>query len=98
MGEINWNEESHRWLRDIYEFIAEDNPQAAFRTVEGIEQRVQYLASFPELGWRFPNSNRHVRIILYGHYRIAYLVHDNNDDVSILGIFHTSLDITKYQL
>ena len=49
------------------------------------------------MGWRFLNSNRHVRIILYGHYRIAYLVHDN-DDVTILGIFHTSLDITKYQL
>ncbi len=97
MGEINWNEEAQRWLRDIYEYIAEDSPQAASRTVEGIEQRVQYLASFPELGWLYLNSSRNVRIILHGHYRIAYLVHDNRD-VTIIGIFHTSLDIDRYEL
>ena len=97
MGEINWNEESIRWLRDIYEYIAQDSSVAAARTIAGIEQRVQFLASFPELGWRFLESNRHVRIILYGHYRIAYLVHDNGD-VTILGVFHTSLDIGRYQL
>lgn len=97
MGEITWNEEAQRWLRDIYDYIAEDNPRAASRTVEGIEQRVQFLESFPELGWRYSDSSRHVRIILYGHYRIAYLVHENGD-VTILGIFHTSLDISDYEL
>ena len=97
MGEITWNEESQRWLRDIYEYIAVDSLQAASGTVEGIEQRVQFLASFPELGWRYPNSNRDVRIILYGHFRIAYLVHENRD-VTILGIFHSSLDISAYEL
>ena len=95
MGEITWNQEAQRWLHDIFEYISQDSGQAASRTVEGIEERVQYLASFPELGWRFPNSDRHVRIILYGHYRIAYLVHES-EDVTILGIFHTSLDISSY--
>ena len=97
MGEITWNEEAQYWLRDIYEYIAADSPQAASRTVEGIEERVGYLATFPELGSRFLDSPRHVRIILYGHYRIAYLVHDSRD-VTILGIFHNSLDISRYRL
>ena len=97
MGQVIWSEESELWLRDIYEYIAEDSPRAASRTVEGIRERVQFLESFPELGWRYPGSARHVRIILYGHYRIAYLVHDNMD-VTILAVFHTSLDISNYEL
>lgn len=97
MGQVVWSEKSELWLRDIYEYIAEDSPDAASRTVEGIRQCAQSLESFPELGWRHPRSRRHVRIILYGHYRIAYLVHDNRD-VTVLAVFHTSLDISKYEL
>ena len=97
MGQVIWSGESELWLRDIYEYIAEDNPQAALRTIEGIRERAQFLDSFPELGWRYPSSTRHVRIILYGHYRVAYWVHDNRD-VTILAVFHTSLDISKYEL
>ena len=97
MGQVVWSEESELWLRDIYEYIAEDSPRAASRTVEGIRDRAQFLESFPELGWRHPGSLRNVRIILYGHYRIAYLAHDNTD-VTILAVFHTSLDISKYEL
>lgn len=34
-----------------------------------------------------------MRILLYGHYRIAYLVKD--DGVEILGVFHGALDIER---
>ena len=86
-----------RWLEDIFEFIAADNPSAAGRTVQGIYERAQDLASFPEIGHRYLASSRHVRIFLYGHYRIAYLVKDDGD-IDILGVFHGSLDIKRYQL
>ncbi len=49
------------------------------------------------MGHRYWASDRHVRMILYGHYRIAYLVKDD-DNIDILGVFHGSLDITRYQL
>lgn len=97
MAEIRWTAEAHRWLEDIFEYIATDNPQAAARTVQGIYERAQELVSFPEMGHRYLASSRPVRILLYGHYRIAYLVKDNGD-VDILGVFHGSLDITRYQL
>ena len=35
MAEIRWTEEAERWLRDIHEYIAADNPGAAARTVQG---------------------------------------------------------------
>jgi plasmid stabilization system protein ParE len=36
MAEIRWTDEAQRWLQDIYEYIAADNPDAAARTVQGI--------------------------------------------------------------
>ena len=53
MAEIGWTEEAQRWLDDIYQYIAVDNPQAAARTVEGIYQRTQDLKRFPQLGARY---------------------------------------------
>ncbi len=97
MAEITWTDEALRWLQDIFEYIAPDNPEAAGRTVQGIYDRAQDLARFPEIGYRYTASSRHVRILLYGHYRIAYLVKDDGN-VDILGVFHGSLDITRYQL
>ena len=97
MAEIAWTDEAQRWLEDIFEYIAADDPQAAARTVQGIHERAQVLENFPEIGHRYLSSSRNVRILLYGHFRIAYLVKDDAN-IDILGVFHGSLDITKYEL
>lgn len=97
MAEITWTEEAQHWLEDIFEYIAAHNPAAAARTVQGIYERAQVLKTFPEIGHRYLPSSRNVRILLYGHYRIAYLMKDDGN-VDILGVFHGSLDITRYQL
>jgi plasmid stabilization system protein ParE len=97
MAKITWTAEAQRWLEDIFEYIAADNPQAAAQTVNGIYERAQALAKFPEMGYRYWASSRHVRILLYGHYRIAYLIKDDGN-IDVLGVFHGSLDISRYQL
>ena len=97
MAAIAWTKEAQRWLEDIFEFISTDNPPAAARTVQEIYERTQVLTSFPEIGHRYVASARNVRILLYGHYRIAYLVKDDGN-IDVLGVFHGSLDITRYQL
>ena len=97
MAKIAWTEEASRWLEDIFEYIAAENPEAAKRVVLGIYDHAQVLEEHPEIGYRYLSSERNVRILLYGHYRIAYLLKDDGD-VEILGVFHSSLDIDKYQL
>lgn len=97
MAKITWSAEAQRWLEDIFEYITADNPQAAAQTVNGSYERAQTLANFPQMGHRYWASNRHVRILLYGHYRIAYLIKDGGD-IDVLGVFHGSLDISRYQL
>jgi toxin ParE1/3/4 len=95
--EIAWTNEAERWLEDIFEYIAAEDPNAASRVVSGIYERAQILKVFPEVGYRYAGSDREVRILLYGHYRIAYLI-ESGGNVDILGVFHGALDISKYVL
>ncbi len=97
MAKVNWTFEAQKWLEDIFEHIAEDNPRAAGEVVAGIYERSQVLSDHPEIGYRYQSSSRQVRILLYGHYRIAYLINDNHD-IDILGVFHGALDISEYSL
>ncbi len=53
MAEINWTDEAEKWLGDIYDHIAEDNPSAAARVVTGIYNKVQVLTGFPEIGYKY---------------------------------------------
>ena len=96
MAEINWTIEAERWLQDIHDYIAATNPRAAARVVEGIYEKVQLLRQFPELGYRYDrHPTQHIRILLYGLYRIAYLLKPD-DNIDILGVFHGALDLERY--
>ena len=97
MGQLRWTNESLRWLEDIFEYIAGENPAAARATVDGLYKRAQMLREHPQIGYRYEGSEREVRVLLYGHYRIAYLVKAGGD-VDILGVFHGALDLARYNL
>jgi plasmid stabilization system protein ParE len=96
MAELRWTEEAAIWLEEIFQYIAQDNPQAASRTVQAIYDKAQLLKDFPLIGHKHREETEgEIRILLYGHYRIAYLIH-HRDRIDILGVFHTALDIDRY--
>ncbi|MFQ5652438.1 MAG: type II toxin-antitoxin system RelE/ParE family toxin [bacterium] len=96
MAKISWTAEAERWLQEIYDYVAEDNPDAAARTIDAIYDKTQILLKFPQIGYRYEQiPDREVRILLYGHYRIAYLLKPDRG-IDILGVFHGALDITRY--
>ena len=98
MAEINWTEEAQTWLQDIHQYIAIDNREAANRTVLGIFRKAQLLKTHPGIGHKYESSGeREIRILYYGHYRIAYLVKPDNN-IDILGVFHGALNIERYLL
>jgi toxin ParE1/3/4 len=94
VAQIVWTAEARRWLQDIYDYIAADNEEAAYRTVLGIHGRTEILLTFPEIGHRY-RQRPDIRVLLYGHYRIAYLVSATRD-IEVLGVFHGALDLGRY--
>jgi len=96
MVKIEWTEEAKFWLKDIHDYIAQDNKRIAKKITKEIYSKVQILATFPQIGYVYPNDDDlEIRILLYGHYRIAYLIKDTNT-ISVLGVFHGALDIQRY--
>lgn len=94
MAEIRWTDEATEWLQDIYNYISIDSRDIANKVIDKIFEKVQILNHFPKIGYIYENEEN-IRILLYGHYRIAYLLKDNGD-IDILGVFHGSLDIERY--
>ena len=96
MAELNWTAEAERWLQEIYEYIARNNPDAAASVIEGIFRKAQVLVDFPQIGHRYEAlPGRETRVLLYGHYRIAYLIKADGN-IDILGVFHGTMEIERY--
>jgi plasmid stabilization system protein ParE len=96
MAKIKWTIEAEKWLREIYDYIAQDNENAAQRLIFEIYKKAQILRDFPEIGYKYriePEGD--IRILLYGHYRIAYLIR-NKESIDILGVFHGAMEIERY--
>jgi len=95
MAKIRWSHEAEQWLKEIYDYIVKENPTAARKVVSGIYSKTQILIDFPELGHKYRDeAEGDIRILLYGHYRVAYIITD--DYIDILGVFHGALDIERY--
>jgi toxin ParE1/3/4 len=96
MAEIVWTAQADKWLKDIHDYIAQDDADAAARVVSGIYEKAQLLRDFPEIGYRYRSeAEGDIRILLYGHYRIAYLF-KRKEQIDILGVFHGAMEIDRY--
>lgn len=96
MAEIVWTAQADKWLKDIHDYIAQDNADAAARVVSGIYEKAQLLCDFPEIGHKYRSEPEgDIRILLYGHYRIAYLF-KRKEQIHILGVFHGAMEIDRY--
>ena len=96
MATLNWTYEAERWLKDIHDYIAQDKPKTANQVVTAIYRKAQILKDFPEIGYHYRSElEGEIRILLYGHYRIVYLLKEQQQ-IDILGVFHGALEIEKY--
>ncbi|WP_205409708.1 type II toxin-antitoxin system RelE/ParE family toxin [Pseudothauera hydrothermalis] len=68
MADLRWTAEALDWLEDIHRYIAEDNPTAAAKVIDGIVAKAELLMDFPDIGSRLravPEGEVHM--VLYGH-------------------------------
>ncbi|NES24466.1 MAG: type II toxin-antitoxin system RelE/ParE family toxin [Symploca sp. SIO3E6] len=89
MAYINWTSQALADLEAIGDFIARDASGFAQIFVERVFEAVERLESFPRSGRIVPEiGQEEIREIIFGSYRIVYLVSDN--EISILTVFHSS--------
>jgi plasmid stabilization system protein ParE len=84
-----------RDLHSIHDLINQDRPHAAARWLRELQKRVNLLETMP-LGFEIipeaADLALPLRHVLYGNYRIIYLVTENR--VSIVRIVHASRHLT----
>ncbi len=96
MVKIFWTDESKKWLREIYEYISLDNQKIAKKVISEIIKKTEILKSFSEIGHKLQDfPDRNIRMLLYGNYRIVYLI-KSNSDIDILGVYHGALDLARH--
>lgn len=97
MPKVIWTERALGHVKKIGEYLQEQSPQAAVSVTEGIIHAVQSLMKNPRMGWRdYPDSDREIRCILYGHYRIIYEI-IAEEELFILAVVHTSQDVSRFK-
>jgi addiction module RelE/StbE family toxin len=86
--DIIWTRQALSTLESIADYIAEDNPIAAYDVTEAIRQAVEPLANFPEMGRRGRIAGTREWPVSRLPYLIIYRIRGNA--VEILEVFHTS--------
>lgn len=78
-------------VEEIGNFIAEDHPARAVTFIRELRARCRQLTGFPQAAPQRPEYGEGVRMAIFGHYRILYVVHD--DLLEIRRVMHGACDI-----
>ncbi len=73
-------------LEDIWFFVAQDNPDAADRLLEKIEESIVLLAENPPLGPARPDIAPELRYHPVDHYVLFYRIFKN--DIDLVRVVH----------
>lgn len=98
MVRIIWTELAVSELHDIFAFISQDSRLYARRQIVRIRNKTKILKSSKYIGKQVEEIGIPViRELTEGSYRIIYKV-QNENEISILTIHHSSRDLTNRQL
>lgn len=86
MNQFRTSDKAEDDLRDIWLFVARNDPDAADRLVAEITRRFPTLAQFPEIGRRRDELLPDARSLSVGRYLIFYRLID--DGIEIIRVVH----------
>ena len=90
--EVIWTESAWLDLEEIADYIANDSPNYSKVFVSEIEEAVNSLSVFPELGRIVPEYNEdHIRELFVRNYRLIYK--NLSNEVNIISIIHGARDL-----
>ena len=92
--QIVWSATASEDLKEIVQYIAMDDRDAAAHLAERILQRIEVAADLPLSNRIVPEkSNESIRESILKPYRIIYQINDNQQAIHVLRIWHASRGI-----
>jgi toxin ParE1/3/4 len=92
MSRYTLSDSARRDIDEVWEYIAQDNVDAANRVIEKVYERLLLLANAPHLGAIFPAISETIRHTTVGKYVIFY--EPREAEVSVLRVLHGARDFT----
>jgi toxin ParE1/3/4 len=95
-----WTPQAREDLLEIYVTIGFDNPDAAERLFNAIEEKTVLLLAYPRLGVRRSEIAPSARMLIEGVYLLLYETHPDSDDgpideVEIVRVVHGHRDLSR---
>lgn len=88
MTEVVWLDEALEDLKSIGNYIAQDNPQAAYEVLLTIKSTVDALAEQPLIGRKGRVNHTRELVISDLPYIVPYTI--TNENIQILAVMHTA--------
>lgn len=79
-------------LEGIYNWIARDNPKAAFAVVERLFESVEHLARFPHMGHTGRDERTFEWVVPRLPYIVVYEVHRERNEIIVVAVVHGAQD------
>ena len=81
-------------LRQIWRYVAADNPAAANRILLRIDERLQILRRFPRIGPVRNDLRSGLRMLVEGNYLLLYEYRSSADQVEVIAVLDGRRDLS----
>ena len=78
-------------LDDIWDYIAQDNPQVADHFIDKVEKQCRLLAEFPNIGTNCDALSPGLRFLVVDKYVLFYIALD--DGIEVVRVLHGARDL-----
>jgi toxin ParE1/3/4 len=93
---VLWTGAAIAQLDLIHNYVAQTSPEYAQRIVDQLTNRSKQMADFPFSGRMVPEYELNVvRELIEGSYRIVYLIKEEQEQIEVLAVIHTSRERLK---
>lgn len=93
---VLWTDAALAQLELIHNYVAQTSPEYARRIVDQLTNRSKQIVNFPLSGRMVPEYElNEVREVIEGSYRVVYLIKNEQEQIEILAVIHTSRDRLK---
>ncbi len=93
---VLWTDAAVAQLEAIHDYMAQTSPEYARRTIDRLTRRSIQIGTFPFSGRMVSEYDvNEVREIIEGSYRIIYLIKEDEDQIEMLAVIHSSREELK---